>query len=280
VFTNLVDFRTGQQPVGSVRAPQQGTPQYGKYLVGDVRLSAQLAAHGRSGHVKVLAQLLCCCRHISCQRRNCAMSLTTITGIALMLSTLIYHGGLSFLFVRAQFLEVLKLPRKEQLLIIAKHTGEYRWGCRIILTGWVVAALGYVLLAVLLHDAGELMISTLAAVLFLLGIASALVFLTLYMSPTILAAEEMARTSHMPAYYETLQVAAESALGVYQLLALLATAGFGWALLQTGILPSWVGWVTLGWGLVWAVVFVKTSEAIPLLPMVVQIVIGLTLFSK
>jgi hypothetical protein len=81
----------------------------------------------------------------------------------------------------------------------------------------------------------------------------------------------------VPAYYESLQLSAESSLGVYQLLGLLATAGFGWALLQTGLLPSWVGWMTLGFGVVWAGVFLKTSEAIPLLPMVMQIVIGVSL---
>jgi cytochrome c553 len=33
VFMNLSDFRTAQQPVGSVTAPQPGTSAYGKYLV-------------------------------------------------------------------------------------------------------------------------------------------------------------------------------------------------------------------------------------------------------
>lgn len=33
IFTNLVDFRTAQQPVGQVTAPQAGTVEYGKYLV-------------------------------------------------------------------------------------------------------------------------------------------------------------------------------------------------------------------------------------------------------
>ena len=81
----------------------------------------------------------------------------------------------------------------------------------------------------------------------------------------------------MPEYYESLQVAAESLLGVYQHLGLLATAGFGWALLQTGMLPSWVGWVTLGWGVLWAAVYMKASSAFPLLPMVMQLVIGISL---
>jgi hypothetical protein len=33
IFMNLSDFRTAQQPVGSVTAPQPGTPEYGKYMV-------------------------------------------------------------------------------------------------------------------------------------------------------------------------------------------------------------------------------------------------------
>jgi hypothetical protein len=214
------------------------------------------------------------------QWRNVSMSLTTTTGIALILSTLIYHGGLGFLFARAQFGEVLNLPRREKLIIIARHSDEYRWGCRMILIGWIVAALGYVLLAAILRDAGDLIISTLAGVLFVLGIAAAIVFWAFHVSPTLLAAEETARTSNVPAYYEILQVSAESSLQVYILLGLLATAGFGWALLQTGMLPSWVGVVTLGWGLLWAGWSLKNSEGIPLLPMVMQIVIGISLLLK
>ena len=111
------------------------------------------------------------------------MNLTTTTGIALILSTLIYHGGLAYLFVRAQFLEVLNLPRREKLLIIARHPDEYRWGGRIVLIGWIVAALGYVMLAALLREAGDPMISTLAAVLFLIGIGAAVVFWAFWVSP-------------------------------------------------------------------------------------------------
>jgi len=58
------------------------------------------------------------------------MSLITATGIALILSTLIYHGGLAYLFARAQFGDVLDLPRREKLLIIAKHPDAYRQDAR------------------------------------------------------------------------------------------------------------------------------------------------------
>jgi hypothetical protein len=205
------------------------------------------------------------------------MTPVTATGIALILSTLIYHGGLAYLFARSEFGDVLKASQVEKLVIIARHPGAYRRGCGLILLGWIVAAVGYVMLAILLRDAGGAIVSTLSVVLFLLAIVLACVFWTFHVSPTLLAAEETAQTSIVPAYYEPLRVAAEASLRVYLILGLVATAGFGWALLQTGTLPAWVAWATIGWGVVWAGVSLVTSEGIPLLPMVMPLVIGVSL---
>jgi hypothetical protein len=217
------------------------------------------------------------------------MSLITTTGITLILSTLIYHGGLALLYARAHFGEVLNLSRGERLFTIARYPKQYLWGCRIVLVGWIVAALASVMLAAILRDAGDQIVSTLASVLFLIGIVSAIGYWALHLPITILAAEEAARTAVVPEYYERHQLAAESLMEAYILLGLLATAGFGWALLQTGILPSWVGWVTLGWGLLFTAISLKTTAArpvradlngVPLLPMVMQLVIGISLLVK
>jgi hypothetical protein len=136
------------------------------------------------------------------------------------------------------------------------------------------------MLGALISQTGAPIISLLAVVLFLLAIASAVVFWVLYVSPTMLAAEETVRTSTAPAYYEILQMAAESSLEIYQLLGLLATAGFGWALLGAGLLSGWVGWAAIGWGLLWAVVHLRSNETVPLLPMVMPVVIGIALLVK
>ena len=101
--------------------------------------------------------------------------------------------------------------------------------------------------------------------------------LSTHVPPTLLAAEEATRTSIVPAYYEPLRVAADGLLRVYLILGLVATAGFGWALLLTGTLPAWVALATVGWGVAWAGVALVTSEAIPLLPMVMPLVIGISL---
>jgi hypothetical protein len=208
------------------------------------------------------------------------MSLITATGIALILSTVIYHSGLAYLFARARFGDVLKASQREKLVIIARHPTDYRRGCHLILLGWIVAAMGYVMLAVLLRDAGATIVSPLAAVSFLIAIVLACVFWVFHVSPTLLAAEETARTSTVPAYYEPLRVSAEASLRVYLMLGLVSTAGFGLALLQTGMLPPWVAWATIGWGVVWAGVSLVTSEGIPLLPMVMPLVIGISLLVK
>ena len=208
------------------------------------------------------------------------MSPVTATGILLILSTLIYHGGLAYLFTRSEFGDVLKASQKDKLVIIARHPGEYRRGCDLVLLGWIVAAVGYVMLAILLRDAGDTVASTLSAVLFLIAIVLACVFWALHVPLTLLAAEETARTSVEPAYYEPLRVAADASLRIYLVLGLVATAGFGWALLQTGLIPAWVAWATVGWGVAWAGVSLVTSEGIPLLPMVTPIAIGLCLLVR
>ena len=98
------------------------------------------------------------------------MSLITATGIALILSTVIYHGGLAFLYARAHFAEALTLSRGERLFIIAKYPKQYVLGFRIVLVGWILSALAYVMLTVILRDAGDQIVSTLALVLFLIAI--------------------------------------------------------------------------------------------------------------
>ncbi|HLE81944.1 MAG TPA: hypothetical protein VJA25_11695 [Dehalococcoidia bacterium] len=55
------------------------------------------------------------------------------------------------------------------------------------------------------------------------------------------------------------------------------------------LLPSWIGWITLAWGLFFAGMSLKmagtravraTPNALPLLPMVMQLVIGISLLVK
>jgi len=46
---------------------------------------------------------------------------------------------------------------------------------------------------------------------------------------------------------------------IYVVLALLAQATMGGSLLQAGLLPAWIGWVTILWNIAWLVVLPVTS---------------------
>jgi hypothetical protein len=64
---------------------------------------------------------------------------------------------------------------------------------------------------------------------------------------------------------------------IYVVLAFLAQAAMGVALLATGFLPAWVGWLAIGWNLLWLIVLPFASPRdiyIPVLHHFVPLVIG------
>lgn len=66
----------------------------------------------------------------------------------------------------------------------------------------------------------------------------------------------------------------------YVVLALLAQAAVGFALVQSGTLPATVGWVTVAWNLAWLIILPVTTPAeiyFPVLHHLMPLVIGSTL---
>lgn len=75
----------------------------------------------------------------------------------------------------------------------------------------------------------------------------------------------------------------QSLIATYVVLALLGQAALGLALLQTGLLAPWVGWVTIVWSLGWlaALPILSTGDLYyPVLHMVVPLLIGIALLAK
>ena len=117
----------------------------------------------------------------------------------------------------------------------AAQTGTYLLWER----GWVIAAalvnvLGFVLLADLLHKAGDGLIAQPALILYAIGTAM------------LLAAEG--------AFLNDRRWIGPQVV-LYVVLAYLAQAGFGVALLRTGLVPAWVAWATIAWNLGWLATF-------------------------
>lgn len=66
----------------------------------------------------------------------------------------------------------------------------------------------------------------------------------------------------------------------YVLFACLSIAAYGAALLLTGILPRWAGWVAIGWGVTWAVLYPPRVLLPPLGPNLIPLVFGVLLLTR
>ncbi len=134
------------------------------------------------------------------------------------------------------------------------------------------------MLTIRLREAGEVRVSSMA--LILLGFAAILGVLegTFHMSVTTWAAQEAARTSSVPSTYEPLRHWVNVSIQLfYTALGLLALTGYGWALIRSELIPLWVGWGSVGWGLVWIVILLLTRGTVPAVLFIMPPLIGIAL---
>ena len=141
---------------------------------------------------------------------------------------------------------------------------------------WIVQLLGLVLLTRLLVRAGDEQIAILAFTLVLVATLLAVLYTTFRMSVELWAAQEAARIGSVPAIFEPLRAWPHSFFAVAERAYFLATAGFGWAILRTGLLARWVGWAAIGWSLLWLLAGLGGGVP-PATPLIMPAVIGIAL---
>jgi len=103
----------------------------------------------------------------------------------------------------------------------------------LVMAAVLDVSLGLVLLERLLEAAGDGIFAPLALTIYLVG------------TVLVLTAETFA-LSRQPEVYPTIVA--------YVVLAFLGMAVFGAAILTTGLLPGWVGWLSVIWSLAWLVI--------------------------
>lgn len=107
---------------------------------------------------------------------------------------------------------------------------------------------GFTLLAVMLAEAGERALASVALVLFVFAVAVAVIEGSFQGAVTPWAGRHWERTGAVPELFEALRHWVQYGVQpVYMAAYLLAMAGFGWAVLRTAVLPDWVGGAALGW---------------------------------
>jgi hypothetical protein len=119
--------------------------------------------------------------------------------------------------------------------------------------GWIIQLLGFGLLARVLLHAGEEQLAVLAFIAILVATMLGILHGTFHMSVETWATQEAARTGSIPDVYEPLEVWIGSSFRIAYVLHLVALAGFGWGILRTRLVAPRVGWLVIGWSIIWLV---------------------------
>ena len=133
-----------------------------------------------------------------------------------------------------------------------------RWERGCVITSTLSTTLGLVLLSDMLQAAGDVYLARLGMVAYLFGAVLVVVAETFFLSK----GENYAQ------------------IVIYVVLAFLAQAILGVALLQTGLIAAWVGWVTTLWNLGWLLVMLIVRPRdiyYPVLHFVAPLLIGIAL---
>jgi hypothetical protein len=169
---------------------------------------------------------------------------------------------------------IVNLPPRAALLVIATQTTLWQGSLSLFFSGVIVTALGFALLTRLLWDSGERTFSSLALLALWFGVVLMVIYLAFHLGVDPLAAQETARTGAVPAYYEPLKRWAMTLFQVYTVSACSALALSGGALLVARLLPRWLSWTAIIYGLAELVLFVVAGDLPPFLHYLLPIVIG------
>ncbi len=134
------------------------------------------------------------------------------------------------------------------------------WERGFVLAAVAITAIGFVLLAGALQNTAGRVLAMIGATAYLFG------------GILLVVAEALQLTLEYGKLYDLIVI--------YVVMAFLAQAVFGGALLQSGLVATWIGWATIVWNIAWLVALPVLSPRdiyFPVLHHVMPLVIGIAL---
>lgn len=144
----------------------------------------------------------------------------------------------------------------EFLEIVAAHQVAWLWIAGCFALGVVLTLMGLIVLGASLRAAGERVWCEIGQTVFLLGSILWLASIAFRATATISAAKDTASSGVVPPWFEPMRAWSGAFFAIYMVLAYLAIAAYGKALLATGLAPPWIARAHLIFGLLGAVGFV------------------------
>jgi hypothetical protein len=198
-----------------------------------------------------------------------------IAGILLVSSFLILMLALIILIASGAFL-AFSAGLQGSMAEKAPYAATFRWLNLLWTVAWIIQLLGFGLLARVLLQAGEEQLAILSFIAILVATMLGILHGTFHMSVETWATQEAARTGSIPEIYEPLQTWVGSSFRIAYVMHLMALAGFGWGILRARLVAPWVGWVAIGWSIIWIVGYLVGAGA-PGILFIMPAVIGVAL---
>jgi hypothetical protein len=116
----------------------------------------------------------------------------------------------------------------------------------------ILQVLGFGVLASALSKTEEATLGLVSFGLWVFASAAAVIRAVSEGTLTVWAGNQWAETGSVPEMYEPLNAfAQQSFLWYAEVPWAIAAAGFGWAVIRSGVLPPWIGYVVVGWSVLW-----------------------------
>jgi hypothetical protein len=166
------------------------------------------------------------------------------------------------------------IPAAEYLQLIDAHRWIWLWIAASFAVGVLLTLAGLVVLGTVLRGHGDRLWSELGQTAFVFGSVLWVATIVFRATATISAASETAAAGTVPAWFEPMFLWSNALFAVYMVLAYLAIAAYGRALLDTALVAPWLAKTHVIFGLAGAFGFVVR---IPIFdpPLIIHLVPGI-----
>jgi hypothetical protein len=169
------------------------------------------------------------------------------------------------------------LPLEEKLDHL--HTHRRQWWLLSIgqLVGLIVMTAGVAGFTFLLADAGEGALAWVGFGTYLVALIAWAIGLIAQTATLPTAATQRAETGATPSWIHAFWASGYLAEATWVIVANIAYAALGLAILQSGLLADWAGWVAIGLGIGIPIVVVATRYGFPEMTQIVPLIVGIAL---
>lgn len=202
-----------------------------------------------------------------------------ILGITLIIGCLLFFAGAGQygLVKDEKGRMIFGQPPDAWVRLVHTHARLWRSATISMICGALVSVAGLIGLTTALDDAGDRGLAQIGLLAFSVGAVLMVILLAFRLTVDPWAGERLAKTNAIPEVYEPLRLWLGVFFVIYTILSFSGLVMYGGAVVSTGLLPQWAGWVAIVYGLAGLGLFAITRDTPPFAHYVVPLMIGILL---